>query len=306
MRSLRFDPEKNALHDTGCNGGGTIPLHSMTGSARAELLEELRRLLHGTASLWLEPVELPEGWSAQVDASTLRPYFIDCEGRTHLTLPAGEEDSKSRAASAAGGGAQASLRALAVDEGLETSVVFQGQTLTHTDTAALLIDAAGEGYEAGWLCDGCQTQHGSDPTDRLYHGIVDPRAAQRGLNAFDLCCGCAHNVPAAERRYEAAAQAQAEAERRAFRDEWQRSSEKRGRDRRGPRGGGGSHGGGMAMAMVSSPTMASSPASRQAKAQPAAKPVLFVVREVVGFAVVFLLLFECRRHLDEPSFRCCP
>ena len=304
----------------------------MTGSARAELLEELRRLLHGTASLWLEPVELPEGWSAQVDASTLRPYFIDCEGRTHLTLPAGEEDSKSRAASAAGGGAQASLRALAVDEGLETSVVFQGQTLTHTDTAALLIDAAGEGYEAGWLCDGCQTQHGSDPTDRLYHGIVDPRAAQRGLNAFDLCCGCAHNVPAAERRYEAAAQAQAEAERRAFRDEWQRSSEKRGRDRRGPRGGGGSHGGGMAMAMVSSPTMASSPASRQAKAQPAAKPkrrkavakvelrhagarvsfrpsrapVLFVVREVVGFAVVFLLLFECRRHLDEPSFRCCP
>ena len=67
----------------------------------------------------------------------------------------------------------------------------------------LLSAASKKRLRSGWICDGCNTHTSvaGENTEAmlLWHGDVEPNNPL-GINAFDLCEGCAADIPAAEAR----------------------------------------------------------------------------------------------------------
>ena len=239
--TLHWNPRTKFLHDD----SGRIPLED--GDQR-RVLDALRTLVAGTGTQWLEPLELPAGWEAHVDAATLRPYYTDRDGRAHGSPPAaggapiGEIDATEKFSMRNGSAP------------LPQVVTFRGQSLSRMDLQTLIAAEPEAGYASGWICDGCRQEENSSAhggahygSTMLFHGAVDPLDNPLGLNAFDLCAHCATDVKTAERRHQVAIDKQAEQERRDFRDEWRR------RDRGGDGGGPRSGGGGRAFARVSCP-----------------------------------------------------
>ena len=236
---LHWNPRTKVLH----GDSGRIPLED---GDRRRVLDALRTLVAGTGTQWLEPLELPAGWEAHVDAATLQPYYTDRHGRAHGSPPAaagapiGEIDAtdgfsmRNRSAS------------------LPQVVTFRGQSLSRMDLTTLIAAEPDANYAAGWICDGCETEESSSARGAadygstvLFHGAVDPLDNPLGLNAFDLCAHCAANVETAEWRHQVKIDKRAEQERQDFRDAWRR------RDRGGDGGGGRSGGGVRAAARVS-------------------------------------------------------
>ena len=210
--TLHWNPRTKFLHDD----SGRIPLED--GDQR-RVLDALRTLVAGTGTQWLEPLELPAGWEAHVDAATLRPYYTDRDGCAHGSPPA-------------------------VPLPLPQVVTFRGQSLSRMDLKTLIAAEPEAGYASGWICDGCLQEENSSAhgaahygSTMLFHGVVDPLDNPLGLNAFDLCAHCATDVKTAERRHQVEIDKQAEQERRDFRDEWRRRD--RGGDGGGRRSGGG-------------------------------------------------------------------
>lgn len=211
--TLHWNPRTKFLHDD----SGRIPLED---GDRRRVLDTLRTLVAGSGTKWLEPLELPAGWEAHVDAATLRPYYTDREGHAHDTPP---ETAGAPAATSAP---------------LPQVITFRGQSLSRMDLTTLIAAEPEAGYDTGWICDGCQTEERSSAhgaahygSTILFHGSVDALDNPLGLNAFDLCARCAADVKTAEWRHQVAIDKRAEQERRDFRDKWHR------RDRDG--GGGG-------------------------------------------------------------------
>ena len=265
QRQLRWDPASHTLHDD----GGRMPLH---GAQDEGLLDRIVALVAASTTTWLEPVQLPHGWQAHVDATTLQPYFVDEAGCLQ------ERPPPAPAVRTGGGGSP--RRGAARAATAEVTVLFCGQTLTRTDVAEVARCEPHSGYEAGWVCDGCSGKGAGPARDRaiIYHGAVEASNPLE-LNAFDLCERCAANIPEAERRYQMRVDRTAERERRQFRDQWQGGS------RGSRRGGGGGSGGDreprmMAMARVSSsaavssPTRPQSPGARMSMPSPAKRPHL--------------------------------
>jgi hypothetical protein len=229
--TLHWNPRTKFLHDD----SGRIPLED---GDRTRVLDAVRALVAGSGTQWLEPLELPAGWEAHVDATTLRPYYTDRNGRAHGSPPA------------AAGAAPAEESAPPPQV-----VTFRGQSLSRMDLTTLIAAEPEAGYASGWICDGCEREESASArgaayygSTMLFHGAVDTFDNPLGLNAFDLCAHCAADVEAAERRHQVAIDKRAEQERRDFRDEWRR------RDGGGDGGGGRFGGGGRrSAARVSSP-----------------------------------------------------
>ena len=215
---LHWNPRTKVLH----GDSGRIPLED--GDQR-RVLDALRSLVAGTGTQWLEPLELPAGWEAHVDAVTLQPYYTDRDGHAHGSPP------------------EIPVAPAETSAPLPQVITFRGQSLSRMDLTMLIAAEPEAGYDTGWVCDGCQTEERSSAhgaahygSTILFHGRVDALDNPLGLNAFDLCVHCAADVKTAEWRHQMAIDKRAEQERRDFRDKWHR------RDRGG--GGGGRRFGG--------------------------------------------------------------
>ena len=192
----------------------------------ARPLDEVAHL-HGLTSERIEALVAARDPEGRLDRHLLGTVLADV---LEAALP---DFMKAESAGAGGAAAAVELRRES-SAAAAKPIKFRGQTLTRMTMRQLLELTQDAGYADGWICDGCNTHTSvaGENTEAmlLWHGDVEPNNPL-GINAFDLCEGCASDIPAAESRYKQQVAAKAEQERQAFREQWRRQQAQEGRRR---------------------------------------------------------------------------
>ena len=160
----------------------------------ARPLDEVAHL-HGLTSERIEALVAARDPEGRLDRHLLGTVLAD-------VLEAALPDFMKAESAGAGGAAAAELRRESSAAAAQP-VKFRGQNLTRMSMHQLLELTQDDGYADGWICDGCNTHTSvaGENTETMFlcHGDVEPNNPL-GINAFDLCEGCAADIPAAESR----------------------------------------------------------------------------------------------------------